>query len=225
MKKFLIVVLTLVAGHFAQAQEFKFGIKLGGGIASGNLQETVESIENNSENVKLLFKEGGPSASFHVGATTRIGILGFFIMPELYYTSVTNEVTFEEVPIGSSEARVIKDLNETVNRLDMPVLVGFKVAKKVRLNAGPVASLVLAKTSGIKGQLKEVFGSQSIEEGTGNFTFGFQAGAGIDISTLSLDLRYEGNLSWLGSNMNVNGTDLNFDSRTSQVLLSLGLMF
>lgn len=225
MKKYLILMLALFAGGLAQAQELKFGIKLGVGLSSASLKEAVQSISLDNPSIgRVNFKEGGASTSFHVGATSRIGVLGFFIMPELYYSSVTNEVVFEEVAIGSSTATVIRDLNETVSRLDLPVLVGFRVAKKIRLNAGPVASLVVSRKSGIKGQLEELLGAGSFDEASDNFTFGFQAGAGIDISSLSIDLRYEGNLSWLGSDINIGPNDLNFDSRVSQVMLSLGLM-
>jgi opacity protein-like surface antigen len=57
-------------------------------------------------------------------------------------------------------------------------------------------------------------------------TWGYRAGLGIDLfKKLTLDARYEGNLSSLGSSVTIGDAEFNTDMRTSQFLISLGFMF
>ncbi len=217
MRKLLILIFLLSAGSIAQAQEVKFGIKLGGGAALSSLRE---SFTVNTDAGDYKFEEGNLDLSFQVGLTSRIRLLGIYIIPELYFSSVTSEVQFTQ--IGNQTA---KTLSQSMSRIDVPVLVGFRVAKIARLNAGPIASLVINQESGVKNQLAQLAGVDTVTDDPNVFTFGFQAGGGVDLGRLSIDLRYEGNLSWLGSNLTVNGQDYEFDLRTPQVLLSVGLMF
>lgn len=72
--------------------------------------------------------------------------------------------------------------------------------------------------------LAEVIGN-SAEGESNNVTFGVQGGLGIDISKLTIDLRYETNLSSLGNGITVDGKTYDYDKRASQISLSLGILF
>jgi hypothetical protein len=99
------------------------------------------------------------------------------------------------------------------------VLIGYKIGP-VRINAGPVASVVLSQSSEIEEIIPEL---KTLSK---DATFGYQVGAGIDfLKFLSLDYRYEGGLSKWGDKFTVGGTDYPFDSRANIHLISLGLMF
>ena len=56
-------------------------------------------------------------------------------------------------------------------------------------------------------------------------TIGYQAGFGFDISQLSLDFKYEGNLSKWFDGVKVGSEMMEFDARASQLLFSIGLFF
>ncbi|MNY25271.1 hypothetical protein D3C86_1590440 [compost metagenome] len=80
--------------------------------------------------------------------------------------------------------------------LDIPVLVGTKIGAAgvgIRLNTGPVVSFILNEDQSI--------GDATSSALKGNFkgqNFAWQFGAGLDISKLGIDLRYEQGLSKIG---------------------------
>jgi hypothetical protein len=217
MKKMLCLAALICAAWTAQAQEFKFGVKLGAGASTGALRQTLV-VDEQGQN--LEFKKGNLAMNFHFGATSRLGLGSFYLMPELYFTSVSNEVEFTDVNL-----RTTTSVTESMTRMDIPVLFGKKFADVFRINAGPVASLVLNRESGVTNQLATLLGADVVDSDPGSFSFGLQAGVGVDISRLTLDLRYETNLSWLGSNLTVAGKPYDFDIRSRQVMLSLGILF
>jgi len=102
-------------------------------------------------------------------------------------------------------------------KLDIPVLAGFKFGP-ARVNVGPVASIIINS----KADLIETPGYEEKLKGA---SFGYQAGVGIDILSISLDVRYEGNFSKLGDGVNIGGEDFEFDSRNPQFIFSLGIFF
>ncbi|MCK4699098.1 MAG: hypothetical protein KAT38_02140, partial [Bacteroidales bacterium] len=84
---------------------------------------------------------------------------------------------------------------------------------------GPVASIIIDS----KADLIETAGYEEKIKGA---SFGYQVGVGLDIiNTISLDVRYEGNLSKLGDGVNIGGNDFEFDSRNPQIIFSLGIFF
>ena len=89
----------------------------------------------------------------------------------------------------------------------------------VRLNIGPVGSIVL---------------SESNEGSTADFDYelykdamnwGWQGGIGLDLWKISLDLRYEGSLSDLSDSLPEELQGYNMDPRPSQWIISAGFWF
>ena len=156
--------------------------------------------------------------SFHFGIMTRIKVLNVFVQPELYFNTSGGKVLIEELnAAGEVTAEDVKQVK--FSKIDMPVLLGFKIGP-MRVNAGPVASLVLAENNEIGEIIPE------LESLSKTATIGYQAGVGIDIlKFLTLDYRYEGGLSKWGDKLTIAGTDYAFDSRANMHLLSLGIMF
>ncbi|MCK4989930.1 MAG: hypothetical protein KAS29_05570, partial [Bacteroidales bacterium] len=109
-------------------------------------------------------------------------------------------------------------LDVKFNRIDVPLLVGVKLGP-ARLNVGPVGSFVISETTDLT-ELEPDF-----ELFSSAMTWGFQAGLGLDISKISLDVRYEGSLSALGESFSVGGNDFPLDARPSQWIISLGYWF
>ena len=218
MKKVLFIAALLLASQWGYAQSFKFGIKLGVGTTTADLKQTLEIPNSGSGSSTFTFNEGNARLNFHAGFAGRLTVSKFYVQPELYFSSISNELAFSD---GINTASVAQNMT----RLDIPVLVGFKVAKPIRIYAGPVASLALNKDSGVAGQLAEIL-DKEVTEDSNSFVFGYQLGIGGDLGDrLSLDVKYESNLSWFGSSVIIDNNSYDFDLRSRQVLVSLGLWF
>ena len=209
MKKAFLLLIGISLFVVANAQ-IKFGVK--GGVNSSTIK--MDDIITITQGVEEYSLEGIKSGTvgFHAGLMTRVTFFGVFIQPELYFSSTGGEV---EVTDLITQDVSIKKME--FKKLDIPVLVGFKFGP-ARINAGPVASIIIDS----KADLIETAGYEEKLKGA---SFGYQAGVGIDILSISLDVRYEGNLSKLGEGVNIGGNDYEFDSRNPQFIFSLGIFF
>ncbi len=143
------------------------------------------------------YEAGDAKYSYHAGAFARITLTSFYIQPEIYFNSVKGEY------VSTTDDNTYEFER---NKVDVPVLFGFK-AGPIRLNAGPVASF---NTS------TDVDNNQPIDQYK-TAIFAYQVGVGLDVSKLTVDLRYEGNFS----NQGTIGSE-NAEFRVNQIMLSLG---
>lgn len=198
-KLFFLILLLIPSAAFAQLK-FKLGLKAGMGISKVNLSGTTLS-----QGTAILPADS--KVSFHGGAFTRLQIGSFFLQPEVYYTSIGSQAIFENTNLNQA-VRTAQDYN--LNRIDVPIIVGFRLGNVVRIGAGPVFS--------------SLTGSTSVHDKLNSATLGLQAGFGIDISKFSLDFRYETGLSKFSNSLTIPGTNRTFlaDQRINQFLVSLG---
>lgn len=190
MKKLLTLTLVLFfIGLHAEAQIFTIGPKLG--ISNTNI-----SLKDNASQ----YQSGEAKYSYHGGIFARLKIASFYVQPELYFNSVNGEYT------DATDPNDIKTLEFDQSKIDMPILFGWKMGP-LRINAGPVASFNFTGLSDINTSIDEYKSA----------VFAYQAGIGVDISKLTVDLRYEGNLSDQATLSNGEGI------RVNQVMLSVGL--
>ncbi len=209
MKTFLIsFCLSIVFLNFSAAQNANnFGLKLG--LSTDNLDG--ETVQN--DGLSLAIKDA--SYGFHIGAWARLR-LGekFYLQPEILFNSETVDYTLNDV----SQNVVNKLVSETYQNLDFPLMAGWQFGF-LRLNAGPVGHVHVAAKSDIGGTVPTY--TQRFED----FTLGYQAGAGLDIWRLVVDVRYEGNLTRFGDHMYFAGEKVNFSQRPARWLLSVGYAF
>ncbi|MEQ9442169.1 MAG: porin family protein [Cyclobacteriaceae bacterium] len=154
---------------------------------------------------------GDASVGFHAGLFARFSILGFYVQPEALFTSSGGQITYTDPQSNLTE---VKDME--YNKIDVPVMLGFKIGPLFRVNAGPSFSLLLNADAREDGTVQEVKDNYS------NASVGFQAGVGVDISKLTLDLRYENNLSSFGEEVSFMGQTFETDLRNQLWVLSLG---
>jgi hypothetical protein len=210
MKRIIGLLLIITALHTGlQAQFLKFGIC--GGLSSSTVKfNDVTNVVSGSQQYTIV--AGNAMVGFHFGLFGRIKIANLFVQPELLFTSSGGEVKLQQ----ANKPDVIK--NQTFNKIDIPVLAGLKFGP-ARIEAGPVASFLLSKKS-------TLFDTGPYTDDFKKATIGYQAGVGLDIlKTVTVDLKYEGSLSKLGNGITVGGTSYPFNSRNSQLILSLGLFF
>lgn len=198
VRKLLFTIVALFIYSASYSQFFSIGPRVGVSSSKLEIKENVQDV-----------KEGDASFGFHAGLFTRFSFTSLYIQPEVLFTSNGGEIEFDDA-VGSQ----IVEYN--YNKLDIPVMFGFKFAKFFRLQAGPVASLLL------KADAKEGGVTEDVKNNYRNATVGYQAGLGLDIGSLILDLKYEGNLSKFSDDITVGGNTFETDIRNNQWLLTLG---
>lgn len=195
MKK-LLLALLLVLGATQAFSQNGIGIKAG-------LSSTKLDFDNEE------FVPADAQTGYHIGLFGRFGGAGFFVQPELLFTQTKGE--FAYVPDGVSGSSAPQNYEAEFNRLDIPVMVGFRFLKVLRVMAGPIASI------NINSELKDA--PDTVGEADFNSaTFGYQAGLGVDIGNLSVEGKYEGGLSKVTDNIGSFSTD----NRINQWVLSVG---
>jgi hypothetical protein len=197
MKIFILTIFTFFAmSTMAQAQFLTGGVKAGVGSSSVGVRDAVN---NPAEYAK---KES--VTSYHAGAFARVNILGLFVQPEAIFTQTGGRL--ESNPDATIASRVA---DVKFNRLDVPVMAGISIANLVRVQAGPVASMLLsARQDG-----------DNIQSFMEKSDWGYQAGVGLDIQKLTIDLRYER----ISRNFANPADQSNYDLANQQILLSVGL--
>lgn len=166
MKKHLILFALVLSSAIVFGQ-FTIGPKVG--FNASKLSTNLDTVSSN-------FKSG-----FQIGLFVRIG-KKLYVQPELYYT--TQGGVFES-NLNNWQQKV------NIGSLDLPLLVGFKMlnAKVVNLRilAGPMASFVVNKSikeaGGIDGPIKNA--------DLNSINWAIQAGAGLDVLFMTLDVRYQ----------------------------------
>ncbi|MHA4894748.1 porin family protein [Pedobacter sp. PWIIR3] len=176
MKKIILSALLICAGFAGYSQvlpSFQLGIKAGTNLSKLSTENTLSSDNR---------------AGYYAGLWARIGAAGIHLQPELYL---------------SGKNTTLKDANGLENKvkftsLDVPILVGTKIGAAgvgLRLNTGPVVSFILSDDQSLGQAASSAF--------SGNFkgqNFAWQFGAGLDVSKLGIDLRFEQGLSKIGEN-------------------------
>ncbi|MCG8412139.1 MAG: PorT family protein [Bacteroidales bacterium] len=217
MKQVFIIFICVFAFNLSSMSQIKFGIK--GGLTTTSIKtDEVLSIRNQLDIDKLMVKGKDSKVGFQAGIFTRIQILAFYIQPELLFSSTGGEV---EITSLKSDKKIASEIRKQEFRhIDFPILLGFKVGP-LRLQAGPVGTIVLDSKPSLKG-----FMDMDYKEEFKNASWGYQVGIGFDLfKTLTLDVKYEGNLSKLGESVNIGNESFDFDSRNSQFIVSLGIFF
>lgn len=216
MYRLLAIISLFLISSYPAFSQFDYGLKAGITSSSLSADETFPAAVNQDFD-KLKVEATNARLGFQGGAFARISLLGIFIQPELLFSSGGGEVTIQELD-ANDEIINEKIKKQTYNKLDLPVMAGISFGM-ARLQVGPVGSLMLSNNSALADY-------ESYEEKFRQITWGYHAGIGIDFfETITLDLKYEGSLSKLGSGVEIDGTNYTFDNRSSQLVLNLGIMF
>ncbi|MDP9957280.1 hypothetical protein J2X97_002946 [Epilithonimonas hungarica] len=206
MSKKLISTLAVFLGIMAYSQ-ITVGLRANAlfntsSASWDNFKGTVNGEkENTGFNAGLAFKIGSP-----VG--------GWFVMPEIYYTSIKNEAT-----ANVNGASV--NIEAKSNRIDVPVMVGHNfLLGKLAAFAGPVASYNLTTDNTFQ---------NFKENATKEFTVGYQFGAQATLSKFVVNARFEGAFSKDSrkfiSTVAGDNTEIRYDNRPSMFILGIGYNF
>jgi hypothetical protein len=194
MKKLTLIVLLTLSSLSLFAQKNGVGIKAG-----------LSSTQVNFEGEQLVPSDA--QMGYHLGVFARFGGVGFFVQPEVLFTQTTGQ--FLEISSLSSVPPI--NYEAKFNRLDVPVMAGFRILKIIRVMAGPIASF------NIDSSLKEA-GTTVQNIDFKKATLGYQTGVGVDLGNLTFEGKYEGGLSKFTENVG----SYTADNRLNQWVLSVG---
>jgi hypothetical protein len=194
MKKLIMIVAVLLFASSASFAQFNFGIKAG-------LNYNTIKAQNNE------FEESGV-LGYQAGAWARIG-KGIYLQPEVYLGSKGSQFT---ITTGSGATAIRQEVEKKFTTVDVPLLIGKKFGKEstnFRIMAGPALQFNLSDDDGAFAQATNP-NFYKYED----FVVNGQVGAGLDLGSLSVDLRYETSLQ-----------DINQNKGQSQSLLHLSVGF
>jgi hypothetical protein len=174
-----------------QAQEFSIGPKLG--ISQGNVSVNGDG-----------FVSGDEKFGYHLGAFVRMGGHSIFLQPEFLFTQTGGTII--------QKSDVLDDVfDASFNRIDIPVMFGFNMLRFLRLQAGPIASILLDY------KIVDAF-QNAVNVDYSSSTLGYQTGIGFDIGNFILDFKYESSLSKISKSV----AGFETDQRQNQLIFSAG---
>ncbi len=188
----VLLTSTVFIANEAKSQSkipVHIGIKGGGNFTNLSLNKTTLDSKY--------------SMGYHAGVFTRVDISRLYLQGELLYSQKKSKV--ENGGNDPEKARW--------NSIEVPALVGIRLLKSenanLRIFGGGVYSYVLNNKASILKQVSESF--QNFDKSN----IGYQAGVGVDVGPLTLDLKYEGSLTRISKE---------FNARPNSFQASLGLM-
>lgn len=209
MKKLLLLAIGLFLFQAADAQ-VKAGLKLG--VSTMDISEPGEVV---FDSIKYQMSDAG--YGIHVGGFLRLPLGPIYLQTEPMFGTSRIDYRVSDLSSGSEFMDELKQ--ETLLKLDMPILVGTKLFKVLRVQGGAVGSIVLDSS----GDIRTMDGVATTWEG---MTWGAQVGAGLDLGKkLTLDVNYESNLSNWGDTLEVGNQSFDLDTRASRWVITIGYNF
>jgi hypothetical protein len=210
MKRILLLIIIICPIALFSQVDWGFG----GGIHSidVNAKDILYKDKFNADSFSLKFLNAG--YGYHFGLLLRININQVFIQPEVMFNSNSNTYNLRSI----NSAPLLDSIKkERYNYIDIPLMIGLKLGI-LRLNAGPVGHFFISSKS-------DLFDVKGYVDNYKSATFGYQAGIGLDIKAISLDVRHEGNFSKFGDHIEFFGEKFNFDSRPTRLIGTLSIRF
>ncbi|HOG20068.1 MAG TPA: porin family protein [Salinivirgaceae bacterium] len=229
MKKLTLLIVLAGALSIANAQFFKYGIRVGASASQVKMSDLVEITKsvNGQDTTYLVNFASNTPLGFHGGFFAQISLAGVYIQPEFLFATTGGEV---KVKTGKEAVdEFSKSAKQRNLRIDIPVIVGMKLGP-ARLGLGPVASFNLLNKDEVAGIVNEAINnegqSQTAETKFRTAVWGAQLDAGVNIfGKIALDIKYEFGLSKIGDGLKIGGQEYKFSKRANQFILSVGYMF
>ncbi|MEO2052801.1 MAG: outer membrane beta-barrel protein [Allomuricauda sp.] len=201
MRKTLLVAVFALIGATAWAQSGSgFGVKAG--LSYNKNGDLISSVGDGGQDI-IEGAEG--KAGFHFGFWGKLDFPKIYLRPELVYSKTKSSYDVD----GESQ-------DYDISKLDMPVLLGYKLIGPLHIFAGPAFQYTL----------KNDLGDLQVEDVKNDFTVGLNTGVGANLGKIGLDVRYERGFSKNEAEFidnNITMVSGRVDSRPSQVIFALSL--
>lgn len=158
------------------AQDFKYGWKIG--LSIGNNSDVGIPITTDNQTFDLNLKRS--KKDFSVGAWGSIKISKFYIIPEV----MVNTFAMEYLLKGPKITGVDTLKSDRFYRLDVPLMLGYRIGKNVILKAGPSMHVNLGGKSDLTSFSTFTAKYQPV-------LFGYQFGVGFNTGKkVQIDFRF-----------------------------------
>lgn len=222
MKKLILFASLSVLPALSFAQGFQIGIKGGVNLSKLSFGNFVDASTNANGSPNVGFDgetfRNSISDSFNSKMGTSFGVYArfgknLFVQPELLYSTRAGDFSYTQ-----NNQTVTSTVRLTT--FDVPVLLGIK-GGPLRVVAGPVASFRINDNQTL-GQAIQQYSNGSLNSAWSQAFYGYQVGGGLDIGSLGLDVRYQGNLTDIAQIKNNSG-QFSQGLKSWQVTLALKL--
>lgn len=215
MKKIFLCLSLALITYNSNAQDFSWGPKISLTSPSLNLSD-VNEIQTVSETIDLL-EDTDATIGYQFGLFARASLLGVYIQPEVLLSNSNSEIKYNDLSDSENPMEIVGEVR--LNKLEIPVLIGKRFFKVLRVNAGPIFTLLINE------DITQSSAYEKIESNYKDTTVGAQIGAGLDLAILTVDLRYEMGLQSITDGITIGENTFNADQRLNQFLLSVGIKF
>jgi len=168
LKKINLLILLISINAFSQ---FEYGLKAGINFNSQlNITADIKSIENK---INIFESRNGQ----HIGVFLKLNIRDFYLRPEINFSKIKNSYDIPYILVRTDA--IVTDFEQ--NKIDIPVMIGFKVFKNLSIFAGPRFEFIR----------NVEFDGFNVDDLTNEYRAGLQYGFGIKFSKFEIDLRAE----------------------------------
>jgi len=169
VKKLLILLILLLLGTNAEAQFLNFGVK--GGV-NYNANGDLRAYDGND----FLRISSSEESGYHFGLLAEIRLpLWMYLRPELQYTHTESSYRIE-----GNRSKLKMD------KIEAPVLFGFRVLKIGRVFLGPNFQYLVST---------DLTGNEVLQDvkdlSSDDFSIAGQFGIGLELGRIGVDLRWE----------------------------------
>ena len=216
--KFLVIVLVL-GSSLVQAQDkpkmFSFGIRVGANLSQFKGNDL--SLGSNAQPWKITDNSNRVYGAVG-GIFMRIG-RRFFVQPEIILSQKGGQFSLIDNKVEGN--RSFKMTN-----IDFPVMFGVKIARVLRINAGPVVAFNVGNSGNLGDAFKDYSNERNFEDAFRRAAVGYQAGIGLDFGKLNFDIRYEGNLTEVFNlKLDNPAAQAQFDRKLNLLQATIGVAF
>ena len=215
MKKIFLCLSLALITYNSNAQDFSWGPKISLTSPSLNLSD-VNEIQTVSETIDLL-EDTDATIGYQFGLFARASLLGVYIQPEVLLSNSNSEIKYNDLSDSENPMEIVGEVK--LNKLEIPILIGKRFFKVLRVNAGPIFTILINE------DITQPSDYEKIESNYKDTTVGAQIGAGLDLAILTVDLRYEMGLQSITDGITIGENTFNADQRLNQFLLSVGIKF
>ncbi|MES2794851.1 MAG: porin family protein [Bacteroidota bacterium] len=226
----LILSLLLISTSLFSQNAFEIGLKGGLNLAqlkTGKFITTpLKDGQPWSYNGQVLKDNLTQSYDTRKGSVfgiyTRFGRKLYF-GPELYVATKGGTIDLTKTNTNDpSGPKIFEAIRVSYTNIDLPLLIGYRMLRILRVNAGPVASFNVGSNQKLAEALK-FYSNNNISDSFKKASYSYQVGAGLDVLKFGLDVRYEGSLSEV-TTIQLEGTEFAPKAKGWLVTLSYRLL-
>ncbi|MDR0430893.1 MAG: PorT family protein [Tannerellaceae bacterium] len=238
MKRIYWIGLFAVLGLFTHAQEpvkvedkiFNWGAKLGLN-STFPIINSISIDDKKAENIRLQYRVG-----FLVATFCRINFDAFFIQPSISWHRSSGDIHFnlpvDPVKTGTLAAtRNFDQLNYTVNSVEVPMLIGYKIVNESPYGLSFMAGPNIKYSYNIKYESDFYDSPRKYISDSTPWGINIVCGVGVSIWRFFFDVTYEFGLNQVDSDFKDNSSkepsenNITIDKRTNVMSFSLGFLF